>query len=201
MKSNSSSSSTAASTAGIGLLGDRGDQLRLERLAGHRRRLERPAATASETAVELLVDRGDHRARDGCSCERGEPCACLNRVGRGRLGRAARCRTGCRRSRDRAAARAASSTSAPISARRPRGAAARARAGSRRRARAAASSAASEPRRRLAVGDRRQQRPAEPAQQVGQHLDRGGVGPVHVVEREQHRLARRSSRSSTLRIA
>ncbi len=46
-----------------------------------------------------------------------------------------------------------------------------------------------EPRRRLSVRDCQQERPAEPTQQVGQHLDRAGVGPVHVIERQHHWLA------------
>ena len=45
----------------LGLLGDRADQLRLERLAGHGGSLQRPARLGRDRA-QLLPDRGDDGA-------------------------------------------------------------------------------------------------------------------------------------------
>ena len=48
-----------------------------------------------------------------------------------------------------------------------------------------------QPRRSLAIGDRHQRRSAEPPEQMGEHFDRRGVGPVDVIEREHQRLPAR----------
>ena len=190
MKSNLSSSSSAASTGGTS---------RSAIAATSSGSNDSPATAAacehkpdsSETATELLVDRSDHSVR-----ERLRAIARAPRVARtpsrvARPERAARCRTGCRRSRDTASRARRHRRSGPISRPASSEVSGRELQPAARPCPCGALECGEQARGGVAVGDRREQRSSEPAKQVGQQLHRRGVGPVDVVEGEQHRLAPR----------
>ena len=170
------------------LLGDRADELGFERVAGDRGRPQGHARLPGN-APELLLDGRDHRTRDGfrrtvrsrplAASPRGTRTRQLLDVERVAAALAVEARSvngidiaGDQRLRVLAAERHERQQSADTGAR-----------GSLK--------LSEEPRRRLSKRNRHQQWAAEATQQVRQHLDRAGVGPVHVIEGQHQRLAPR----------
>ena len=179
------------------LLGDRGDELGLERLAGDG---APPRARSGRRRRSRRPPRGWPRA------QRAEPPRASSATvpcrgpqpAHGPTGRAARCRTGCRRSRGRASRGWCRRCPPRSAARLPPPSAAHGSSRLPRPARAAPSSAVSSRDGRLAVGDRHQQRARGTAAADASSISTDAASAQWTSSSASTNGWRRVSRSSTL---